>query len=202
VAARLGTPDIGMRERFGIKVSESGQSFHNRADKKAQRAAKGKQIRQREAVLCAGKGGTRIFAAKFGRETRLVAFLTRNGEPPKKRGFKLSSVEREVLEQQLRTKNMKLRMKYIFLTLSLVEFAIGFSNLRPTTFFYLGLPVGAICFVLFLITQLLEKESALLDEQNRAAAPSLNEPIRAATPSKHSRNEVATHPVPTMAHAH
>jgi hypothetical protein len=94
------------------------------------------------------------------------------------------------------------RWKYIFLTLALVEFAIGFSNLRPTTFFYLGLPLGAIFFGLFLITQMLEKESALLDEQNRAAALPQNEPIRTAVPSKNSRNEVATHPVPTMAHTH
>ena len=92
-----------------------------------------------------------------------------------------------------------LKWKNIFLTLALVELAIGFSNLRPTTFFYLGPPLGAIFFGLFMITQLLEKESALLDEQNRAAALSRNEPIRTARPSQNSRNEVATHPVPTMA---
>ena len=94
------------------------------------------------------------------------------------------------------------RLKNIFLTLALVEFAIGFSNLRPTTFFYLGPPLGAIFFGLFMITQLLEKESALLDEQNRAAALSRNEPIRTTAPSSNSRNEVATHPVPTYAHTH
>jgi hypothetical protein len=94
------------------------------------------------------------------------------------------------------------RLKYIFLTLALVEFAIGFSNLRPTTFFYLGLPLGAIFFGLFMITQILEKESALLEEQNRAASPPQNEPIRTAVPSQNSRNEVATHPVPAMAPSH
>jgi hypothetical protein len=97
--------------------------------------------------------------------------------------------------------NIMPRLKNIFLTLALVEFAIGFSNLRPTTFFYLGPPLGAIFFGLFMITQLLEKESALLDEQNRAAALSRNEPIRPVAPSRNSRNEVATHPVPTMARA-
>jgi hypothetical protein len=91
------------------------------------------------------------------------------------------------------------RLKNIFLTLALVEWAIGFSNLRPTVFYDLGLPVGMACFGLFLITHLLEKESALLDEQNRAAALPRNEPIRTARPSQNSRNEVATHPVPTMA---
>ena len=43
------------------------------------------------------------------------------------------------------------------------------------------------------------KESALLDEQNRAAALSRNEPIRPVAPSRNSRNEVATHPAPTIA---
>jgi uncharacterized membrane protein YtjA (UPF0391 family) len=94
------------------------------------------------------------------------------------------------------------RWKYIFLTLALVEFAIGFSGLRPTIFVDLGLPLGAILFGLFLITQILEKESALLDEQNRAAALARNEPIRTPAPSKNSRNEVATHPVPAIALSH
>ena len=95
-----------------------------------------------------------------------------------------------------------LKLKNIILALALIEFAIGFSNLRPTTFFYIGLPLGAILLGLFLVVQLLEKESALLEEQVRAAALPQNEPIRTAVPSEHSRNEVATHPVPTMAHTH
>ena len=61
------------------------------------------------------------------------------------------------------------KWKYAFLSLSLMEFAIGFSNARPNVFFYLGLPLGAILFSLFLIFQLMEKESALYDEQNHAA---------------------------------
>jgi len=95
-----------------------------------------------------------------------------------------------------------MRGKHIFLTLSLIEFAIGFSNARPTTFFYLGLPLGAVFFGLFLITQMLEKESALLDEQSRATAPAGHEPIRTPAPSKYSRNQVATHPVPAIARIH
>jgi hypothetical protein len=94
------------------------------------------------------------------------------------------------------------KWKNIILALGLIEFAIGFSNLRPTTFFYMGPPLGAILLGLFLVAQLLEKESALLDEQNRAAALPRNEPIWTAVPSSNSRNEVATHPVPTMAHTH
>ena len=92
-----------------------------------------------------------------------------------------------------------LQKKNILLTLALIELAIGFSNLRHTTFFYLGLPLGAILFGLFMITQLLEKESALLDEQNRAAAQARPEPNRTPVPPRHSRNEVATHPVPAIA---
>jgi uncharacterized membrane protein YtjA (UPF0391 family) len=95
-----------------------------------------------------------------------------------------------------------LKWKYVFLTLALVGLAVGFANLRPTTFFYLGQPLGAVFLGLFLIAQVLEKESALLDEQNRAAALSRNEPIQTPAPSKNSRNEVATHPVPTMAHTY
>jgi hypothetical protein len=94
------------------------------------------------------------------------------------------------------------RLKYILLTLSLAGFAIGFSNLGPAILVNLGLPLGAICFGLFMITQVLEKESDLLDTQIRAAAPPRNEPIRTSTPSSNSRNEVATHPVPTYAHTH
>jgi uncharacterized membrane protein YtjA (UPF0391 family) len=97
---------------------------------------------------------------------------------------------------------MMLKWKYIFLGLALVEFPIGFSELRPTTFFYLGRPLGAILLGLYLVAQLLERESALLEEQSRAAALIQNEPIRTLGPSKYSRNEVATHPVPTLAHTH
>jgi hypothetical protein len=92
--------------------------------------------------------------------------------------------------------------KYIFLALALVEFAIGFSDLRPTTFFYLGRPLGAILFGLFLIAQMLERESALLDEQNRAAALDQHEPVWKPEPPKYSHHEVATHPVPAIAPSH
>ena len=64
-----------------------------------------------------------------------------------------------------------LKWKYVFLSLSVLEFAIGFSHARPVVLVDLGLPLGAILFILFLISQLLEKESALYDEQNRTAVP-------------------------------
>jgi hypothetical protein len=82
-----------------------------------------------------------------------------------------------------------LKWKYAFLSLALIEFAFGFSNARPNIFFYLGLPLGAILFSLFLIFQLMEKESALYDEQHRAP-----EPVRQAAPSPISRSKKDTNP--------
>ena len=94
-----------------------------------------------------------------------------------------------------------LKPKYIFLTLSLIELTIGFSNARPNAFFYLGLPVGAILFGLFLIAQVLEKESALYDEQKRAA--DLTRKTGAVRPRPASiRKETAYDPALTTAHSH
>lgn len=63
-------------------------------------------------------------------------------------------------------------MKYlpkIFLTVAIVAFVIGSSELAENMFFYMGRPVGAIFFVLFMIFQFLQKETALYDEQQKAA---------------------------------
>jgi hypothetical protein len=91
-----------------------------------------------------------------------------------------------------------LKWKHIFLTLSLIELAIGLSNARQNAFFYLGLPVGAALFGLFLIAQIMEKESALYNEQNRAAAPfSQSREVRQRPLSL--RREVAHNPALTMA---
>ena len=71
-------------------------------------------------------------------------------------------------------------MKYlpkIFLTVAIVAFVIGSSELAENMFFYMGRPVGAIFFVLFMIFQFLDKETALYDEQQKAAmatAPATN----------------------------
>lgn len=94
-----------------------------------------------------------------------------------------------------------MRPKYIFLTLSLIELTIGLSNARQNTFFYLGLPVGAILFGLFLVFQVLEKESALYDEQQRAPE-SLRATANARKPRRLSaQQEVADEPVLTAAHS-
>lgn len=79
---------------------------------------------------------------------------------------------------------------------------MGLCHPRPLMFFNPGLLPGAILLGLLLAAQLLEKGPVLPGEQSRAAAPARNEPIRPPVPSKNSRNEVATHPVPTMAHTH
>jgi len=94
-----------------------------------------------------------------------------------------------------------LRPKHIFLILSLIELAIGLSNARQNTFFYLGLPVGAILFGLFLIAQVLEKESALYDEQKRATARS-SKPREARERLLPLHRKVAQNPALTTAHTH
>jgi hypothetical protein len=93
------------------------------------------------------------------------------------------------------------KWKSIFLALALIAIAIGFSNLRPTPFILFSSPLGTIVLGLFFVAQPLEKESGLLDEQNRAAALPRYEPLRVAIPPRNSR-EMATHPVPTMAQIH
>jgi hypothetical protein len=98
-------------------------------------------------------------------------------------------------------KTMMLKWKHIFLALSLIELAIGLSDARQNAFFYLGLPVGAALFGLFLIAQILEKESALYDEQNRAAT-SASKPGGVRQQHVSLRREVANNPALTMAHPH
>lgn len=61
-----------------------------------------------------------------------------------------------------------MKLKNIFLVLSLIAFAVGFNS-GDSIYLGVGLPVGAILFCLFMIFTALEKESALLDEQRRAA---------------------------------
>jgi hypothetical protein len=96
-----------------------------------------------------------------------------------------------------------LKTKYILLSLSLIELAIGFSNARPTIFFYLGLPVGTILFCLFLIFQFLGKESALYDEQNRAAELERQASMPTKSQSQSTRAEAAaTNPIFGAAHSH
>jgi hypothetical protein len=81
-----------------------------------------------------------------------------------------------------------LKAKHVFLGLALLELAISFSNVRPNVLSCLGLPLGAALFMLFLIFHVMEKASALLDAQNRAAVRSRQtpRPPPASTPRKNT----------------
>ena len=94
-----------------------------------------------------------------------------------------------------------LKWKYAFLSLSLIEFAIGFSNARANVFFYMGLPLGAILFCLFLIFQLMEKESALYDEQHRAPEPARQPAPATRPPPPISRPKQDTNPASHRTHS-
>jgi hypothetical protein len=95
-----------------------------------------------------------------------------------------------------------LKWKYVLLGLALVELAIGFSNARPNVFFYLGLPVGTILFILFLIFHILEKESALYDEQNRQMELARKSAQPSQRPAPGVSRQDATGPVFGQAHSH
>ncbi len=94
-----------------------------------------------------------------------------------------------------------LRLKHIFLTLSLIELTIGFSNAWQNAFFFVALPVGAMLFGLFLIAQILEKESALYDEQRRAAELA-RKPHEVRSQPLSIRQEATYDPALTTAHSH
>ena len=94
-----------------------------------------------------------------------------------------------------------LKWKHVFLVLGLIELAVGFSDARPTPFFYLGRPVGMVLLGLFLITMFMEKESALYDEQNRASQPK-QEPLETPKPTLPRRETVARNATLAAAHSH
>ena len=85
---------------------------------------------------------------------------------------------------------------------------VALGTLLTTKTVYAGLLWALATVVLtillgrFLVAQLLVMEPVLLGMRDRAAALHQNEPIRTAAPSSNSRNEVATHPVPTLAQIH
>jgi len=93
-----------------------------------------------------------------------------------------------------------IKPKYMFLTLSLIELTVGFSNAGQNAFFYLSLPVGAILFGLFLVAQVLEKESALYNEQ-KCAAEALGGTQKAQARPVSTQPKVAHDPVLTTAHS-
>ena len=62
-----------------------------------------------------------------------------------------------------------MKLKYIFLTMSLIAFAVGFNS-GDSVYLGAGLPFGAILFGFFMIVSVLEREMALLDKQRAGEA--------------------------------
>ena len=65
----------------------------------------------------------------------------------------------------------------LLLTISLSALALGFTDIL----WGLGMPVGAVCFGLFMISRLLEKETVLFEEEQQLRLAELMrppEPIR------------------------
>ncbi|MDB6067982.1 MAG: hypothetical protein JWR26_4190 [Pedosphaera sp.] len=75
-------------------------------------------------------------------------------------------------------------LKKVLLTCSLTAFAIGFSDVGEAPQWGLGRPLGAVFFILFLIVMLLEKETALYDEEERLKS-SVSKPVPTAEPEAH-----------------
>lgn len=92
-----------------------------------------------------------------------------------------------------------MKIKNIALALSILGFAIGFSNLQENIYFWLGRPVGAIFFIVYFIFALLEKEYGLLDEQERAKLNALN--VEKQSASQGSKKETCA-PALTTAVSH
>jgi hypothetical protein len=94
-----------------------------------------------------------------------------------------------------------IKWKYLFLTLSLTGITLGLAAPVSNEFFNFGLPLGATFFGLFMIFQFLQKESALYDEQQRAAV-SAHTVQTTGKPPPVSQKEAAHNPALTMARSH
>jgi hypothetical protein len=84
----------------------------------------------------------------------------------------LSVIDAEKLKP---TETMK-NLPKIFLSVAVISFAIGLSEFAENSFFYMGRPVGAISFVLFMIFQFLKNETALYDAEQQATLAALRKP--------------------------
>jgi hypothetical protein len=97
--------------------------------------------------------------------------------------------------------NLK-KVKNIALAISLISFAVGFSDGGESTFWYMGRPVGAILFAVFMIFRVLEKETALLDEQQRDAKREIEKSLGDAPVPHKSSNKEPCAPDLTTATSH
>ncbi len=64
-------------------------------------------------------------------------------------------------------------LKKILLICSLLGPAIGFSDLGAASQWGVAIPLGAVCFILFFVLTLLEKEVALYDAEQRQKSANL-----------------------------
>ena len=62
-----------------------------------------------------------------------------------------------------------LKPRFVFLALSMVELLIWFVLGGSSTIVVLSLPMAAVLFGLYLIFQMMEKETELYDQQHRVA---------------------------------
>ena len=83
----------------------------------------------------------------------------------------------------------------IFLTVAIVAFVIGFSALAENMFFYMGRPVGAISFVLFMIFRFLQKETALYDQDQQARIVALPGEARPQPPLRGAPAQMPQQPI-------
>lgn len=81
-----------------------------------------------------------------------------------------------------------IKLKNVFLTISLTGLALTICDRQPTVLSYMFLPVSAILFGLFMIWTVLEKESALFDEQNRDEEPA----VKRMRPERSQSTDVLT----------
>jgi hypothetical protein len=87
----------------------------------------------------------------------------------------------------------------ILATVNLVAglaFAANLVNVHDAVWLYVTVPAGAICLGLFLISRMLEKETALYDAEQRNVLVALNGPAEQRAPASPS----GAHP--TLAKAH
>lgn len=60
-----------------------------------------------------------------------------------------------------------MKIKYIALAIVVLGFGISFNTSLDARFIYLARPLAAVAFIVFMVCTLLEKESAIKDEQER-----------------------------------
>ena len=87
----------------------------------------------------------------------------------------------------------------IFLAAAVIFFVIGVLDLAENAFFYLGKPLGAIFFILFMMFQFMQKEVARYDKEQEAKRAALKDQRKPSTPtsaeSVRPRHHVAAHSV-------